>query len=220
MSTKNLARTVIEGGRARHNQFMRRYSNAAERAHVHQLERALCRADPHDDALFEPRDVVYRGFSDKLGPAMRWLRSQVGRPWNKVRAELFERFDARTTAGRHILFDHLLAEVATEPAARVWKYSRFDVSKHGLLQYRGRERYVSSYRMPSLSEPEQVLRDWLGARRVVAHGSRLYWLVQTSHGAFRQGHQLATEEAARFRALPAWFAERFFGTLPPGGGVK
>jgi len=28
----------------------------------------------------------------------------TGRPWSKVRGELFERFDARTNAGRHIIF--------------------------------------------------------------------------------------------------------------------
>ena len=220
MSTKNLARTVIEGGRAHYNQFQRRYSNAAERAHVHHMERVLCRADALDDTLFVPREPVYRAFSDKLGPAMRWLRSQVGRPWDKVRGELFERFDARTTAGRHILFDHLLAEVATEPGARDWHYSRFNVSKFGLLQYRERQRYVSTYRMPRLPEPEQVLRDWLGARRVVAHGSRLYWLVQTPHGAFRQQHELARDEAARFRALPGWFSEPLLGPVPPLGGAR
>ena len=40
MSTKNLARTVIEGGRARYNKFERRHSTAVERSHAHQLEQA------------------------------------------------------------------------------------------------------------------------------------------------------------------------------------
>lgn len=220
MSTKNLARTVIEGGRARYNRFERRHSNAVERTHVHQMERALCRAAELDDAVFEPRMVVYRSFHDKLGPAMRWLRSQVGRPWDKVRGELFTRFDTRTTAGRHILFDHLLAEVASEPGSRFSYRPCFGVSKHGLLQYRERQRRVSTYRMPCLPEPEQVLRDWLGARRVIARGSRLYWLVPTPRGAFRQQHELAPDEAERFRMLPGWFREPFVGPAPRVEGVR
>ncbi|HEV8245813.1 MAG TPA: hypothetical protein VGP93_08590, partial [Polyangiaceae bacterium] len=97
MATKNLARTVIEGGRARYNRFRRRHSNGVERTHAHVLERELCRACELDDVVFEPREHVQRGFHDKLGPARRWLCSQVGRPWDKVRGELFMRFDARTT---------------------------------------------------------------------------------------------------------------------------
>src|SRR5678815_2009635 len=99
MATKNLARTVIEGGRAHYNRFQRRHSNSVERTHAHVLERELCRAQELDDVVFEPRQHVYRGFHDKLGPARRWLRSQVGRPWDKVQSELFARFDSRTTAG-------------------------------------------------------------------------------------------------------------------------
>jgi hypothetical protein len=205
MSTKNLARTVIEGGRARYNRFERRHSNAVERTHVHEMERALCRATEPECAVFEPRKVVYRGFDDKLGPAMRWLRSQVGRPWDKVRGELFARFDTRTTAGRHILFDHLLAEVGPEPVARFSHRPRFGVSKHGLLQYRERSRYRSRYRLPRLPEP---------------HGSRLYWLVPTEHGAFRQQHELTPDEAARFHALPEWFSEPFLGPARQTGDVR
>lgn len=96
MSTKNLARTVIEGGRDGHSRFARRHSNAVERARSHVIEHLLCSAKDPENAFFPPRGAAYRGFDDKLGPARRWLQSQSGRPWDKVRSALFERFDTHT----------------------------------------------------------------------------------------------------------------------------
>lgn len=211
MSTKNLSRTVIEGGRDGYSKFSRRYSHSVERTHVNHLARELCRdSEQADDALFRPREPAYIGFADKLGPAMRWLQSQAGRPWDKVRGELFSRFDIRTTAGRHIVFDHLLPEIED---VRGWRRQRFGVSRHGTLEYYGRQRYRYDAR-PRLPEHEGTLRRWLGERRVIGRGERLYWLVPTPYGGFRQQHELSLEDAARFRALPHWFREPLTG-LPP-----
>jgi hypothetical protein len=215
MSTKNLARTVIEGGRTGYSRFMRRHSHAVERAHAHQVERRLAGADALDDVLFEPRKIAYRGFSDKLGPAWRWLRSQVGRPWDKVRSELFARFDARTTPGRHILFGHMLAEVDQGTQTRFAPYYRFRVSRHGILQNVETQRYRSTYRKPPLPEPESELRAWLGGRRVARREQRLYWLKRTEHDRFRQERELTSDEVARFEGLPRWFREPFEGWEPP-----
>ena len=111
MATKNLARTVIEGGRTRRNRWERRASNGVQRTNVRRVSGALVKGADADFAIYPVRKVVWPWFADKLGPAERWLESQVGRPWNKVRAELFARFDIRTTPGRHILFDHVLPDV-------------------------------------------------------------------------------------------------------------
>jgi hypothetical protein len=150
---------------------------------------------------------------------MRWLRSQSGRPWDKVRSELFARFDVRTTAGRHIVFDHLLQEVLPRFAWR-FRYSKFSISPHGILLYRqsDRKKRAAAWRRAPLPEPEHLLRQWLCRRRVVERGARLYWLELTLHGAFRQTSELSEAEARRFRALPAWFREGFEGpiTLPEG----
>jgi hypothetical protein len=216
MSTKNLARTVIEGGRAPYNQFERRHSSAVERAHAHGLERKLRLTQNYDEALFDPRKRVRRSFSDKLGPARRWLRSQVGRPWNDVRSELFARFDTRTTAGRHIVFDHLLREVRTDDS-RHFRYAEFFVSSRGTLRYE-RKRWPAHWRpRQRLAEAETQVRAWLGARRVIERGERLYWLEPTAYGGFRQRHELTAEEAARFRNLPDWFRREFTGALPVAG---
>ena len=111
MATKNLARTVIEGGRYHGNTTDRRASNGVQRRRVRRVAAALVSGTDADFAIFPVRKVVWRDFHDKLGPAKRWLASQVGRPWDKARSDLFARFDIRTTPGRHIVFDHLLPEV-------------------------------------------------------------------------------------------------------------
>lgn len=130
MATKNLSRTVIEGGRTPGNTWDRRASNALHRTSERRVSGALVRGADADFALYPARKVVWRQFHDKLGPAQRWLANQVGRPWNKARSELFARFDIRTTPGRHILFDHLLPEV--EGSRRFRK--DFVVDRSGILR--------------------------------------------------------------------------------------
>ena len=49
-------------------------------------------------------------FSDVLGPLRRYLRKQVGRPWNKVWSEISRILDNRSLSGQHI-FDHIQWEV-------------------------------------------------------------------------------------------------------------
>lgn len=139
MSTKNLSRTVIEGGRARFNRFERRDSNAKARTWERLESARLLTAAEFDDALYRPRNKVYRAHHDKLGPAERWLSSQVGRPWSKVQSELFSRFDTRTTAGRHVLFDHILRDVGE--GARSHVPSDFHVDPHGILRGKPRRRF-------------------------------------------------------------------------------
>ncbi len=81
MSTKNLARTVIEGGRAWHNCWERRNSNGVERSWEAQTSARLRTAIEVEELVYRPRQKVYACFRDKLGPAERWLAAQAGRPW-------------------------------------------------------------------------------------------------------------------------------------------
>lgn len=222
MSTKNLARTVIEGGRRHRNRWERRYTHKEERAAEQQVSGRVARRQELDDVSYEPRRPIWREFSDKLGPAQRWMRSQVGRPWAKVRSELFQRFDSRTTAGRHILFDHLLRSVQTGGIARSPWWFDFQVDRHGVLREVQRPRRQWKRRPPApLPEPESVLLDWLGARRVGERDTHLYWFVPTPAGAFRQASALDEAEADRWRSLPIWFRERWdaFAAPPPEGSI-
>jgi hypothetical protein len=49
-------------------------------------------------------------FSDVIGPLRRYLRKQVGRPWDKVWSEISQTLDKRSLTGQHI-FDHVRWEV-------------------------------------------------------------------------------------------------------------
>lgn len=116
MSTKYLARTVLEGGRSRYNRFERRHSNSCERRHERVVSSLELRAGEPGMQVYPVRKAVYKGFRDKLSPAERW---------------------------------------------------------HGT-------RYLP------LPEPAEALEEWLAGRRVATRGSRLYWLVPTPSGSFRQ----------------------------------
>lgn len=136
MSRKNLSRTVIEGGRSYYNSWDRRQSHGDERASTRAwLDRVAADAGVADELGVPPRRRVHRMFHDKLAPAKRWLASQVGRPWNKVYAELRAKFDSRTIAGAHVVNDHMLAWVYRGDRARAWQRNDdFVVDAHGILR--------------------------------------------------------------------------------------
>src|SRR5271169_4609617 len=52
-------------------------------------------------------------FTDVLSPIEGFLRSNHGRPWDKVYSELRQGLDVRKVTGRHI-FDHLESMVETD----------------------------------------------------------------------------------------------------------
>ena len=55
----------------------------------------------------------HKWFTDVLGPLEGFLRSNLGRPWDKVFSELRQGLDVRKVTGRHI-FDHLESMVETD----------------------------------------------------------------------------------------------------------
>jgi hypothetical protein len=52
----------------------------------------------------------WKNFSDVLGPLRRYLRKQVGRPWDTIWSEITQTLDSRSLAGQHI-FEHIRWEV-------------------------------------------------------------------------------------------------------------
>jgi hypothetical protein len=207
MSTKNLARTVIEGGRTRGNRYDRRASNQGHRRRVHQVSCQLTQVSNYDSVLYPKRRLVNRMFDDKLGPAWRWLASQVGRPWDKGRSELFQRFDIRTTAGRHIVFDHVLRDVATE-RDRGWGWPNYRVATNGVLRKRPPRPHSggSAPRAP-LPEPLADIEAWLNGRQIALRGRLWFWFELTEAGFFRQSKALSDADSARWLALPQWYRE-------------
>lgn len=59
---------------------------------------------------YRPNPLRTKYFDDFLQPLKRWLRRQVGRPWDKVWSELCAGIDARSTVGKHLM-DHARLEV-------------------------------------------------------------------------------------------------------------
>lgn len=180
MSTKNLARTVIEGGRYFFNSWERRHSHAAARSAEHVVA-SRARAGDDADALVWPEPKpVRKEFRDKLSPAEQWLRAQVGRPWWKVRSEIASRFDTRTLAGQHIVFDHLLpSRWQHDGTWRVVRDVRFFVDRHGILRVLARERCARVTRGQAYRDELECMRAraFADGRRIVRRGAHLYWLV-------------------------------------------
>lgn len=54
----------------------------------------------------------YKEFSDDLNPLYRFLRSRLGKPWNKIYSEICSVVDRRNTVGDHV-FLHLADMVST-----------------------------------------------------------------------------------------------------------
>ena len=171
MSRKNLSRTVIEGGRYYHNCFLRRASNGQERATTREwLDRVAVDLEEAEESAPSPRKRVYKMFHDRLGPAKRWLLSQVGRPWAKVYSELCAKFDTRTVAGRHVVHDHMLHWVRRyDDVDRFQRWHRFElvIDKQGILRkpmYLGR----------SYEHLERDVLAWAN-QRVCSLTSRGWW---------------------------------------------
>jgi hypothetical protein len=195
VATRNLSRTIIEGGRG-----SRAQDNRKER--VRKVRRM--RFDAQGNLIGpEPRlsvDCLYH--FDRLSPLRRWLRSNVGRPWAKVYSELCQRYDARTVKGWH-LRDHVRSEVFPK-----FCQDRTDlyVDTHGVLRYR-RLRFPYRWHRASVRRQEKAPHAWAGGRRVIVNGDALFWtadiVVTEKEPLFsRQGRRFTVDEAAYWNTLP------------------
>lgn len=187
MSTKRLQRTVIEGGRYGYNKYKRRHSSKELRAKIREYMDNVENDWEYADDESEPdRKKVHKGFSDKLSPMYRWLRSQTGRPWDEVRSEVFQKFDTRTTAGRHITFDHLLSSVEEVPDldyhsinepydpitfTTSYREYNFYVDEAGIL----REKAVTRRHEKIPFFDTKAIANWLNGRVVGKVGKKFFW---------------------------------------------
>lgn len=191
MTTKRLSKTVIEGGRYGRNKSDRYQSNAE----VRQEERDFLKAakiDPDlaDEIDIDKRTKVSKDFSDKLSPVKRWLKSKVGEPWAEVRKEVFEKFDTKTTAGRHITFDHLLRDVV-DTESGYDRYGRhpldkdrpafepFFVDEKGVLRKNDQKHWPKYVPYPAQEELDRASK-FLSNRIITEKGGKFWWCVSTS----------------------------------------
>jgi hypothetical protein len=165
MARRDLSRTVIEGGRYRHNKYFRRASHGTGRAREREwLDAVEVDADIADERALRERPKVHRMFYDKLAVPKRWLRSRVGRPWNKVYSEMLTLFDPRTIAGQHIVYDHMIHFVR-RPGDDARDRSPFEVDAHGILRAVSRRR---KRRKPPA---------WTNGRFATKQERRWWWVV-------------------------------------------
>jgi hypothetical protein len=212
MATKNLARTAIEGGRCGYYQMEVAAQAGSERAATRDFLRKAARDRDDAEGLPDPRRrPVHVCFSDKLSPVYRYLDANCGRPWNKVREDLFGRFDIRTTPGRQILFDHVLTEVEED---RRWR-RRYTIDRHGMLR-----KVADVHRPKYVWFDERPVFRWLGDRRITRAGDRLMWWVPAKSIQRRKDGQIVTrwravgllddKDEAYVRSLPEKVRDRVF----------
>lgn len=184
MSKKNLAGTVIEGGRVSSSKKERRTSHSLERNAVHEFcHRVILDPDYAEGGVIKLKNPVWKDFADKLGPMNRWLGKQVGRPWDDVFSEIIKKFDSRTTAGRHIVYGHLLPSVQTnldvrypedDPTVSHYQNSYY-VDNDKIL--RKKQYVISSWRSKQPKCDTSSLTTWLNGRVPGKVGNKWFWFV-------------------------------------------
>jgi hypothetical protein len=187
MSTKNIARSVIEGGRCGHwkadVQRRIRQERTKARSFVGRARIDVESADKHPVPLRQPE---YPCFADKLRPIYRLLDSRAGQPWAQVRSELFARFDTRTTPGRHVLFDHLLRDVSecSDEDSPDRRFARYFVDEACILRKdHGTGFSMRSVHAPRLLPDNRAIAAWVGQRKIGRMGKRFAWFVPVSEAA-------------------------------------
>lgn len=213
MSTKKLSRTVIEGGRYNPNKFFRRHSHKEERAYEREYLDVI-KIDPEicDELDVKPLVKVGKDFKDKLGPMFRWLNAQIGKPWDDIYSEVIEKFDTRTTAGRHIVFDHLLRSVEIVPNAShpanedgtSFQENDFYVDDSGLLCKRKyiKRQYNNFFVRSRKTFNTQKIADWLNGGVIGTVGEQLFWFVPTLKG--KKHHGRFCEVKTEWKNMPSY----------------
>jgi hypothetical protein len=99
-----------------------------------------------EDGLLSPYLLKSRyrskGFSDNLSPLKRWLRSQLGQPWDIIYSALCQKIETRTLAGQHFIFH--LWQIVEQDAVLIdgVPYSRNKVFRSSQLGYWQEQFYV------------------------------------------------------------------------------
>jgi hypothetical protein len=152
----DMAKVIVErprwGGGAKYPRAVQRSDNR------HPLEELPRRTSAKRPWLVDGR--VQKCLNENLAPLRRYLRSQVGRPWNKVYSEIRERINPDSAVQLHI-WQHLMEYVCTDPHVITGDVG--DVAYHG---FRRPLRYFAYYVDPRcglLRENAEYGRRWRSA---------------------------------------------------------
>jgi hypothetical protein len=139
MSEHRLSEIVIERPRSGMRISLKKLKGFKRR--LYQLTEEASQDGLLSPYLIKPRNKS-KYLSDHLGPLRRFLRSQVGQPWNEVYSKLCQRLDSNTMAGQHVL-------------SHVWDY----VERHvelidGIPYHKSRNRLAQNRRLQLYVHPE------------------------------------------------------------------
>jgi len=179
MSSKNISKSAIEGGRYVGNKQDRNASHREERSRSKTwMNKVAADIDFADGSVARPRNYVEKGFTDKLSPCYRWLASKKGKSWNKVFAELTSKFDTRKLASYHVVIQHMLVSIRGigGKADSLNAYYRFFVDKMGRLQDHGKFGTWDAKKR-KLPTEAQALEFSAGRKVMMGETYRDYWWV-------------------------------------------
>jgi hypothetical protein len=187
MSTKDISRSALEGGRNNGNKWERNESHRHERSRARVwLDTVRFDDEAAEDSAPAPRNHVSKGFTDKLNPCYRWLASHCGQPWDDVFSKLASTFDTRKLSAWHIVNQHMLSDVqgagtARDGAAGLFNYHRFYIDDEGLLRDNGKRAWRNRKVEVKHTGPskESVLAVAKGRRVIdgLYGGSTKYWAL-------------------------------------------
>ncbi len=179
MATKNLAKTVIEPGRTSRSKYARQCLRRRDRREAkHFCYNALTLLDFEELGATPRRGRKGYSFDqdDKIGPAMKWLFSKIGQPWDDVFSELSTKFRQRGIALSHVVDEHMLDWVEIKETHKRFTLHYFKVDDNGILQTGERwQEKKFSWAKPKPKYDRENVQDWADNRRVVIHSDHCYW---------------------------------------------
>lgn len=186
MSTKRIARTLVEGGRASSNKYDRRQTHRTRRSRERRAAYLALFEDP--DWVDWGEDVpVYPEYADKTSAYRRWLGSFVGQSWNTARSAIVRGLDQRNIKDWH-LRQHIDGDVALHPEDWFYNYRHFRVEE-GLLQ-RTPPLFVKTKQEKEKGVSSRHLFAWVRGRRVQRRGDVLFWMESVSNSGASFGRRL------------------------------
>jgi hypothetical protein len=185
MSTKDISRSAVEGGRYNYNKHERNESHRHERARTKVwLDQIRFDDEAAEGSDPVPRNKVAKGFTDNLGPCYGWLASHCGERWDDVRSKLAGTFDTRKLSAWHIVNQHMLTEVegagTTSDAFTRYRSQRFWIDDDGLLQDRGKRYYRRSTKPDYTGPSEAAVLAYADGRKVTSSfhaGAAIWWAL-------------------------------------------
>jgi len=221
MSTKDISRSALEGGRNNGNKWERNESHRHERSRTRVwLDSVRFDAEAAEDSAPQPRNPVSKGFTDKLNPCYRWLASHCGQPWDDVFSKLASTFDTRKLSAWHIVNQHMLTDVQGAGTARdgfagiFGGYHRFYIDDEGILRDNGKRAWRNRKVEHKGPSKESVLA-YAKGRKVIDYMSEMKWWALPGPGewqackAFRGRCSIPGHMHRRVETTSAWAIEKY-----------